>query len=656
VATDFFERQRRARQHSLWLRIGFALALALASVLNAAGLVLLVACLSLGAILEDGGQGALAAAFIHTWIGWYVAAGMLAFSLAVSALKAWRLRDGGSALARMLHARPVSRESGDPRHRQFLNIVAEMSLASQVPEPEAWVLEGEPAINAFAAGRTLEGAVIGVTSGALEQLDRGELQAIVAHEFSHVLNGDMALNTRLVAWLAGLFAIADLAEMLKGDRQAAPSSGRVLFWWARLGVHLFHAAGCIGLFIGRALQAAISRRREELADASAVQFTRNAGALKSALLKIEAATGAGIRMRTPAGMAHLLFASGDARAGGWLERLRESFLETHPRMLDRVQALDRGLSEAQYRAAVRIVRKRQLAERERAAAPVQLGDEVLQPVSRPPPRDPVDDFLCSRLNAAQQRAVIAQQRQIGSSAEDLQALIVAALLDPDPARAQLQRVQLLPLLGAPVIGRVDLLRTRLQELPAIARLTLICSLLPTLQALPDRSRLRMVKVARAFRSRVLPEDTLRFAVARLVLHGLVHVEKAPAAPGGHPASLADCAEAVGVVCSLLARASGALAAKAYEAGIEGLVPPLRRPMLQDGQIDAATVDAALDALSGLAFAARASVCQGLLRVVAANGTMSAAEFDLLRLVSLRIGMATPATGAIRLESAALQSA
>ncbi len=656
MATDFFERQRQARQQSLWLRIGFAVALGFASVLNAAGLVLLLSCLALGSIFNDGGHGALAAAFIHTPVGWYLAGAMLGFSLAVSALKAWRLRDGGPALARMLDARPVSRESADPRFRQLLNIVAEMSLASQVPEPEVWVLEREPAINAFAAGNTLEGAVIGVTSGALEQLDRDELQAVVAHEFSHVLNGDMALNTRLVAWLAGLFAIADLARMLKGDRQDKPSTGRVLFWSARLGIHLFHAAGSIGLFIGRALQAAISRRREALADASAVQFTRNAGALKSALLKIEAASGAGIRLRTSAGMAHLLFASGDARASGWLERLRESFLETHPRMLDRVQALDRGLSESQYRAAVRIARKRLLAARERAEAPVQLGGEVLQPESRPQAGDPVHDFLCSRLNAAQQRAVIAQQREIGASAEGLQASFVAALLDPDPARAQLQRVQLVPVLGAPVIGRVDPLRARLQELPAIARLTLLTSLLPQLKALPDRSRLRMVKVARAFRAQALPEDTLRFAVARLVLHTLVHDEQAAGAKARPPVSLEDSADAVGVICSLLARASGAGAAKAYQAGMDGLVPPLRRPTLSSGPIDAAAIDAALDVLSGLAFAARAALCKGLLRIVAANGTLSAAEFDLLRLVSFRIGMATPATGAIRLEAEALQSA
>lgn len=656
MATDFFDRQRRARQHSLRLRALFALALLLSSVLSAAGLVLLLACATLGALFGEGDRGALAAAFVHTNSGWLIAGGVLAFSIAASAVKAWQLRRGGPALARSLRARPVPPDTNDPRHRQLVNIIAEMSLASQVPEPQAWVLEREPAINAFAAGTTSEGAVIGVTSGALEQLDRDELQAIVAHEFSHVLNGDMALNTRLVAWLAGLFAIEDLARMLKGDARHEPSSGRVLFWWARLGIHLFHAAGSIGLFIGRALQAAISRRREELADASAVQFTRNAAALKSALLKIEAASGAGIRLRTTAGMAHLLFASSEARGSGWFERLRESFLETHPRMLDRVQALDRGMTAAQYRAAVRIARKAQFAARARAEAPVQIGGEVLRPAGKPPEQDPVHDFLCSRLNAAQQRAVQALQREIGASAEGVQALFVAALLDAEPARGLRQKLQLLPVVGAPVIGRVDAMNGRLHELPAIARLTLLTSLLPALKALPDVARLRMVKVARAFGARITPQDTRRFAVSRLVLRTLVQAPDTRARPGEPPPTLDDAAQAVGLVCSLLARASGERAAQAYQAGMDGLLPPLRRPPQSEGPIDAAAIDDALEALSRLAFISRAAIGQGLLRVIAANGTMSAAEFDLLRLVSSGIDLLTPATGSIRLEPGALRSA
>jgi Zn-dependent protease with chaperone function len=165
--------------------------------------------------------------------------------------------------------------SNHPAERQLLNIVSEMSLASQVPEPEVWLLDREDSINAFAAGKTIDGAVIGVTAGALQELDRDEMQAVVAHEFSHILNGDMALNTRLIAWLSGLFAIERIARALKRDERKKSSSSVFIFWWWHLGFWFFHACGYIGLFIGRMLQAAICRRRERLADASAVQFTRN---------------------------------------------------------------------------------------------------------------------------------------------------------------------------------------------------------------------------------------------------------------------------------------------------------------------------------------------------------------------------------------------
>ncbi len=227
TATDFFERQRRARRQAIWLRVVFAFALMLASVVVAVGVVLLVC----------------------------------------SAWTAWRLRDGGAALARSLSAVPVPDNTTDPRYRMLLNVIGEMAIASGVPQPAAWVLERESGINAFAAGKTVERSVIGVTAGALDALDRDELQAVIAHEFSHIHNGDMALNTRLIAWLSGLFAIERLARALKADERNPESARRMLLWWVALAFWLSHACGYLGLFIGRVLQAAITRRREEQADA-----------------------------------------------------------------------------------------------------------------------------------------------------------------------------------------------------------------------------------------------------------------------------------------------------------------------------------------------------------------------------------------------------
>jgi Zn-dependent protease with chaperone function len=659
MATDFFERQRLARQQSLWLRALFALALVLASVLVAVGFVLLLGTVGLGGVFSGRGHGVLAAAFVQGSGGWRIAGGVLLFSLAVSGITAWRLREGGPALARSLRGRMLHPETSDPAERQLLNIVSEMSLASQVQEPEVWLLDREDSINAFAAGRSIEGAVIGVTAGALQELDRDQMQAVIAHEFSHILNGDMALNTRLIAWLSGLFAIERFARALKRSEKKEPSTRAYLFWWVHLGFWFFHACGYIGLFIGRLLQAAICRRRERLADASAVQFTRNPAALKSALLKIEAAAGTGrIGARAAAGMAHMFFAPGDAGVGGWLASLQGAFLATHPTMAERVRALDSRLSETQYRAAVRHVRKDLLQARHKATAPVAIGGEMLKPVPRPGLAREVQDLLCSRLNHDQQQQVLQLTEEFAAAPEALQALFVGALLDGNAGRARAQLLELAPVLGAGIATRVVGALQKLRALEPAARLPLLSALLPALAKLPDRERLRMVKVARAFSEQIAPLDTLRFATSRLMQRSLVHPERktTEVAEGDVAAAMDAHSAPIAVICSLVAQCSEGLGSKAYAAGLNGLIAPLRRPAYISSAIDGIAVDAALESLAMLPYMQRAAIGAALLRVIAANGTMSAAEFDLLRVVTTCIGVHTPATGSIRLEPAVPRSA
>ncbi|MGC4029397.1 MAG: M48 family metalloprotease [Steroidobacteraceae bacterium] len=648
MATDFFERQRRARAHSLWLRAVFALAMALNAVLIAAGVILMLTFLTLGAVFPRprGEGGVLVELFARSLVGWYIAGAVLLVCLAVSALTAWELRGGGAALARVLRGTPVPPETSDLAQRQLLNIVAEMAIAARIPEPEVFLLPDEPGINAFAAGRTLQGAVIAVTGGALRELDRDEMQAMVAHEFSHILNGDMALNTRLVAWLAGLYAIESFARALRGSRESKGGAGLLLFWWARLGFYLFHATGAVGLAMGRVLQAAICRRREALADASAVQFTRNPEALKSVLLKVEAAGSIRPRARVAAGMSHMFFASDQVAEGGLLRRLQQGLLETHPRMEDRVRVLVPKLSRAQYRAALRIERRRMLDARAQARAPVPLGGELLAAAATAGERQPVHELLCSRLGVAQQQQVLELQRSIAAAPHAVQALFVAALLDTDTARAKGQLLQLAAVLGAPVTAQVPRMRAALFGLPAIARLQLLVMLLPALGALPDRARLQVVRVMRAFGDKLVPRDTLRFAVSRLALRMLVHAPpQQPAAPSQEATDAA-----FGLLCSLVAGQSGARAAAAFQAGMNGLVPLLRWPAFTAGDIGAGDVDAALDTVARLPYLQRTRLCDALLRVIGANGSMGVGEFELLRLVSHSVGVATPATGALRLEA------
>jgi Zn-dependent protease with chaperone function len=204
-----------------------------------------------------------------------------------------QLRGGGRALAEMVGARRIDFATTDARERQFLNVVAEMSIASGVPTPVPYVMDREAGINAFVAGLAVNQTVMVVTAGALETFDRDELQAVVGHEFSHILNGDMRLNVRLIALLAGILALGQVGSFLMrmvGNSNSGPfrrndRQGGLVYVFL-LGLVLW-LIGSIGLFFGRLIKAAIARQRELLADASSVQFTRNPAALAEALLKIK---------------------------------------------------------------------------------------------------------------------------------------------------------------------------------------------------------------------------------------------------------------------------------------------------------------------------------------------------------------------------------
>jgi Zn-dependent protease with chaperone function len=208
---------------------------------------------------------------------------VLLFVLGGCWLEGLRLREGGAHVARMAGGRPARASGhtpGERLERRLNNIVQEMALASRIPAPAAWVLPHDDAINAFAAGWSHEDAVIAVTRGALERLTREELQGVVAHEFSHVVHGDTRLNMRLVGLVWGLQMIFLLGRSLSQPDEFGRRPVTTLFGWALI------ATGWLGWAAGRLLQAAVSRQREFLADASAVQYTRLVHGLGGALRKI----------------------------------------------------------------------------------------------------------------------------------------------------------------------------------------------------------------------------------------------------------------------------------------------------------------------------------------------------------------------------------
>ncbi|TAN07226.1 MAG: peptidase M48 [Rhodanobacteraceae bacterium] len=268
-----------------------------------------------------------------------------------SAYRVASLAGGGAAVAREMNAVEVPANTTNPQWRQLRNVIEEVAIAAGVPVPEIYVMQNEQAINAFAAGYTATDAAVCVTQGCLDKLNRDELQGVIAHEFSHVLNGDMRLNIRLMGLLFGIMAIWVIGRFLMwggyfglgGDDdnngRGRGGSGQV----ALAGIALL-AIGAIGLFFGRLIQAAVSRARESLADASAVQFTRQTAGIAGALKKI-AVFEEGSALQSPRRdeVRHMLF--GDAEAS--------SMFATHPPIVARIQALEPGFKPEELDAYVK---------------------------------------------------------------------------------------------------------------------------------------------------------------------------------------------------------------------------------------------------------------------------------------------------------------
>ena len=267
---NFFEAQERARKNTAWFIVLFILAVA--------GLVVLTNMLLLGIfIYAKSSQLSFSAETFQNYYSWQdftlVTLGVCLLIFCGSLYKTMSLSGGGSTVAEMLGGRQVSPATTDPQQRQLLNVVEEMAIAAGMPIPRVYLLD-EPGINAFAAGRSPANAVIGITEGALGRLNRAELQGVIAHEFSHIANGDMRLNIRLIGILHGILLIGLiggwlLRSMRFSGRSRSSKGNAGIAVVAALGLGLL-IIGYTGSFFGNWIKSVVSRQREYLADSSAV--------------------------------------------------------------------------------------------------------------------------------------------------------------------------------------------------------------------------------------------------------------------------------------------------------------------------------------------------------------------------------------------------
>lgn len=339
---NFFERQQVARRNTRVMIALFVLAVVIMIVaidLVAAALWLL----SVDTPKVPGAPTGVKAALASVPAGIYVT-GTLFTSLLILAVSFWEVQSlragGGGRVAKMVGARRVAGSTGDALERRLLNVVEEMAIAAGTRVPAVYVMEQERGINAFAAGYDISNTVIVVTRGTLETLNRDELQAVIGHEFSHIVNGDMSLNIRMIGVLAGIVVLGALGEFL--IRVAKEGEGREAAIAFALGLGLM-AIGYIGLFFARLIKASVTREREFLADASGVQFTRNPDGLAGALDQMRAsARGSLVFNRHAEDLSHLFF-------GQSVTMQFEGLFDTHPPIEERIKRVNPRFQPQGYR-------------------------------------------------------------------------------------------------------------------------------------------------------------------------------------------------------------------------------------------------------------------------------------------------------------------
>ena len=335
---NFFDAQDKARRSSRRLVVMYVVA----ATLIVLGVTLVIALASYAFSSLSRGMAFSNYLANHSALFGLIALLVALVVLGATAFKTAALSSGGGEVAVSMGGTLVPPNVQDPLLARLRNVVEEMAIASGVPAPDIYVMEQEGGINAFAAGFEPSDAAVAVTRGALETLNRAELQGVIAHEFSHILNGDMRLNIRLMGVLFGIMVLTLIGRtILRGGRFGAFSgrrnnSGAVIL---AAGIGLLVLGG-IGIFFSRMIKSSVSRQREYLADASAVQFTRQTDGIANALKKIGGyRAGSHIQAVDPEEVSHMLFGTGSKMSG---------LFATHPPLTERIQALDPGFKPSDY--------------------------------------------------------------------------------------------------------------------------------------------------------------------------------------------------------------------------------------------------------------------------------------------------------------------
>ena len=623
---NFFEQQDRARKQSRWLIILFILAVvAIVAAIN------LIVLLAMGMTsIETEGVPQIGSQMITGNLPLLSGTAIATISVIglASLFKSASLRAGGGKVARELGGTLVESDTRDTNRRRLRNVVEEIALASGVPVPEIYVLEHEAGINAFAAGYTPADAAVAVTQGALEKLKRDELQGVIAHEFSHILNGDMRINIRLMGALFGILLLTLIGRRILihshfAGRSSRDKNGAVVLLIA-FGVM---AVGYIGQFFGRWIKAAVSRQREYLADASAVQFTRDPDGIGGALKKIAVYSDGSFLNADTEEVSHMLFGSGQ----------KMMMFSTHPPLNERISRIDPAFRPEDLGSlATKIQREQGKAEKDQDRKAKQAeesrrgmfdAENIIDQIGKP-------DWDRMLMAAAIAASIPENINQAAHSTEWAPEVLFYTLLDKNSQLMEQQLLIIAQQMGADSEAQVSALLDAGGLPRPEQRLPLLEMAFPALKRRPPDYVAKVLSTVNALVEADGRIDIFEYLLARVIKQHLWESHNPQAVKVAGRKTLHACSKEVVEVMAILAvhgHVERAAAQSAFEAGVLtlGFAANVPIPQLDNWVV---ALDRALPKLDRLKSTEKEKLVRALTELVLHDGELVPRELELLRVI------------------------
>jgi Zn-dependent protease with chaperone function len=650
---NFFEHQEHARKQSRWIILAF-IGVTLLIIIAVNIVVLLIFSLQapmasgVAALTQSGSLAILSPEVIASnsslLIGSSLSTGGV---IGIASLgKMASLRSGGGKVARDMGGVLVAPDTRDSLRRRLYNVVEEIALASGTPVPEVYVMENEPGINAFAAGYSPADAAIAVTQGTLEKLNRSELQGVIAHEFSHIFNGDMRINIRLMGIIFGIMVLAILGRKFLYSSRYRMSSSRnnnaSVIVLAGLALTII---GYIGLFFARWMKSALSRQREYLADASAVQFTRDPSGISGALKKIAAYNHSSYLHTDAEEVSHMLFSNGH----------KSLMFSTHPPLTERISRIEQSFDEGEIKKLATKLRAQEqrehiqaeIAERElskKKTAKNQRGffdvDSMIDNIGNP-------QFEGILAAAALVATIPKGLSDAAHSLEWAPEVLLYCLLDEDHHLREAQLLIVVQQMGDISERKLAHLISSNQTIKAAQRLPLLEICFPTLKRRPI---LDIEKILETINRLIVIDnkiDSFEYLLSRLVAKHLREAKNPSSSKLHGRKKLEGCVQQLSVVVSIVAshgqQTGNATdlqkAQKAYRAGMAAVdINHTNLSFTDDWQ---SRLDQALDALDQLRLRDKNKVILALAATVSNDQKLVTAEQEMLRAICAFIHIPLP---------------